>query len=160
MPAISSGGCGLDVGRGLAVCSVPGVHIDNASWMVDSRYSNRSAVGGNGSPIAAASPSAWPVPTPSHARPPDSTSTEVTALTSRLDGRNVTPVTIVPSRIRSVFAARYPSVVYASSISVSSGGANGSTCNKWSATQSVSSPPSSARVATSPSAVTRSPCQE
>src|SRR6266498_3675290 len=66
------------------------------------------------------------LPIPSQARPPDSTSSVVTALTRRPGGRYVTPVTMVPSRIRSVCAARKPSVVYASSMSDWSGAAVGS----------------------------------
>jgi hypothetical protein len=49
-------------------------------------------------------------------RPPDSASNVVTALIVTAGGRNVTPVTIVPSRIRSVRVARNPSVVWHSSI--------------------------------------------
>ena len=44
---------------------------------------------------------------PSHARPPDSTSSVVTVLARTPGWRYVTPVTRVPSWMRSVFAARY-----------------------------------------------------
>src|SRR6266568_6197879 len=62
---------------------------------------------------------------------------------------------MVPSRTRSVCPARNPSVVYASSISVSSGPAVGSACSRWSATHTVSTPAWSAartsRISSAPS---------
>ena len=48
---------------------------------------------------------------PSQARPPESTSSVVTALASRPGERYTTPVTKVSNDTRSVWAARYPSVV-------------------------------------------------
>ena len=82
------------------------VHICRAIRRVSSSRANRSATGGSGRPIASASAASYPAPIPNRARPPDSTSSVVTAFTSSAGGRNVTAVTSVPSRTRSVRAAR------------------------------------------------------
>jgi hypothetical protein len=65
---------------------------------------------------------------------------------------NVTGLTMAPSRIRSVRAARNPSVAYASSISASAL-LVGSACSRWSLTHIVSSPACSAHCATFTSSV-------
>jgi hypothetical protein len=59
----------------------------------------------------AASSLRYPAPMPSHARPPDSTSSVVTAFTSNAGGRIDAHVTMVPRRRCDVVAARKPSVV-------------------------------------------------
>src|SRR6266704_1327726 len=111
-----------------------------ATCSVSSSRSNRSAVGGSGRSRACASSAWYPAPIPSQARPPLSTSRVVTVLTSSAGGRSATGVTMVHRRTRSVCPAWNPSVVYASSISVSSGPAVGSACSRWSATHTVSTP--------------------
>jgi hypothetical protein len=78
---------------------------------------------------ACASSALYPAPIPSQARPDDSTSSVVTALTKSAGARKVAAVTMVPRRIRDVAAARYPSAVYASSMGSSSRLA-GSACSR------------------------------
>ena len=68
-------------------------------------------------------------PRPSQARPPESTSSVVTALISSAGARKVAAVTAVHSRMGEVLAAKKPSVVYASSIGWS-GLLVGSACHR------------------------------
>jgi hypothetical protein len=80
---------------------------------------------------------------PSRARPPESTSRVVTILASSPGWRYMTPVTSAPRVSRSVLAATWPRVVYASSI----GSAVESACptwKKWSMTVKVENPACSA----------------
>ena len=69
----------------------------------------------NAKPQARCSASYQPAPIPSSTRPPETWSTVTTLLASTAAWRNVTGETSVPSRSRSVRAARAASVVHASS---------------------------------------------
>ena len=83
---------------------------------------------------------------PRYVRPPDRTSSDVAALTSRPGGRATAFATIGPSAIRSVAWARNPSVVYASSIG-SSGPpqpVSAGSWKKWSMTHRLAKPFASA----------------
>ena len=80
-----------------------------------SNTSMRSPSGAKGKPNSACSRLNQPAPSPSSARPPEMWSTVLAALASTDGCRNVAGETIVPSRIRSVRAARPASVVQASS---------------------------------------------
>ena len=87
---------------------------------------------------------------PHIARPPDSTSRVATVLARWAMLRYVTPVTRVPSRAVSVRPARKARVVQLSSMS-SQCGPTGGICRKWSITQMLVKPASSAVTASSDS---------
>ncbi len=83
----------------------------------------------------------------------------MTALTRTAAGRIVAEATIVPRRTRVVRAARWPSVVRASSIG-SHGSVPGSAWIRWSATKTLSIPASSAIDPTALSSLPIAPGQE
>jgi len=85
-----------------------------------------------------------PAPTPSTILPPDSTSSDVTALIRTPGWRYETDVTMVPSRMRRVWPAMKASVAYASSIGASGGWPLRRIWKKWSIVQMVSTRASSA----------------
>jgi hypothetical protein len=73
-----------------------------------------------------------PAPTPNITRPPVSTSSDVTALTSTPGWRYATDVTSVPSLIRRVSPPRKASVAYASGMGDSGGSPLSRIWKKWS----------------------------
>lgn len=81
-----------------------------------SSRSNRSPSAGNPIPYASCSATSHPAPTPSTARPPEITSSVVTALASSPGARSVTGLTNENSVARDVTAAIAPRTVYASNM--------------------------------------------
>ena len=81
-----------------------------------SSRSNRSPIPGNSIPYAWCSAASQPTPTLSTARPPDTTSSVVTAFASSPGARKVTGLASVSSVADEVTAASAPKTVYASNI--------------------------------------------
>ena len=81
-----------------------------------SSRSNRSPSPGNSIPYASCSAISQPTPTLSTARPPEMTSSVVTALASNPGARNITGLASVSSVADEVTAASAPKTVYASNI--------------------------------------------
>src|SRR5580693_7256514 len=111
---------------------------------------NRSPGPGNSMPYASCSAASQPAPTPSTARPPEITSSVVTALASSPGARSVTGLTSENSAADDVTTASAPSTEYASNMG-EAGPPPTWFWSTWSGTEIASNPAASAASAASAS---------